>query len=245
MTDEAARDREAQRSIRRLLRSFRSPDSFGLVLVMIIITYVMAISLTSERWGPAIVLLAQIVTVRLSLHTSRAGVVLRRASDVLLAFAAFAAVANIATNREEGVLAVVFLGSSLLYFIAPFSILREIIFRRIIDRETMLGVLAAYLFFGMAFAFAYRFLADVQSGPFFGDAGEGGVPDDLFFSFVTLTTTGYGNLVPEENPGQSLAVLEALVGQLFLVTAVAKLVNAWQPGAKSQADTTGDGEETA
>ena len=49
---------------------------------------------------------------------------------------------------------------------------------------------------------------------------------DLFFSFVTLTTTGYGNLVPTGNPGQSLAVLEAPLGQLFLVTAVGKLVSA-------------------
>ena len=81
----------------------------------------------------------------------------------------------------------------------------------------------------MAFAFAYRFFGEVQGGPFFGAQGEGDVADDLFFSFVTLTTTGYGNLVPADNPGQSLAVLEALLGQLFLVTTVAKIVSAWKP----------------
>ena len=54
---------------------------------------------------------------------------------------------------------------------------------------------------------------------------------DLFFSFVTLASTGYGNLVPAANPGQSLAVLEALLGQLFLVIAVAKIVAAWRPRA--------------
>jgi uncharacterized membrane protein HdeD (DUF308 family) len=46
---------------------------------------------------------------------------------------------------------------------------------------------------------------------------------------VTLTTTGYGNLVPATNPGQSLAVMEAVLGQLFLVTAVAKIITAWKP----------------
>jgi len=51
----------------------------------------------------------------------------------------------------------------------------------------------------------------------------------LFFSFVTLTTTGYGNLVPATNPEQSLAVMEAVLGQLFLVTAVAKIITAWKP----------------
>jgi len=81
----------------------------------------------------------------------------------------------------------------------------------------------------MAFAFVYRFLGAVQASPFFGGEGDGTLSDNLFFSFVTLTTTGYGNLVPAGNPGQSLAVLEALMGQLFLVTAVGKLVSAWRP----------------
>ena len=55
---------------------------------------------------------------------------------------------------------------------APFSIIRHIAFRREVDRETMLGALAAYLLFGMAFAFAYRFFGEVQRGPFFGAAGR-------------------------------------------------------------------------
>ena len=84
----------------------------------------------------------------------------------------------------------------------------------------------AYIVF---LAFAYRFVGAAQAGPFFGSKGDGSVSSDLFFSFVTLTTTGYGNLVPAKNPGQTMAVLEALLGQLFLVTAVAKVVNAWRP----------------
>jgi hypothetical protein len=82
----------------------------------------------------------------------------------------------------------------------------------------------------MAFAFVYRTLAVAGGGAFFGSQGEGTFPQDLFFSFTTLTTTGYGNLVPASNPGQTLAVSEMLIGQLFLVTAVAKVINAWQPG---------------
>ena len=85
---------------------------------------------------------------------------------------------------------------------------------------------------GMLFAFTYRALGALQADPFFGRSGEGTFPQDLFFSFTTLTTTGYGNLVPASNPGQFFAVLEMLIGQLFLVTAVAKAVSAWQPGQR-------------
>ena len=45
----------------------------------------------------------------------------------------------------------------------------------------------------------------------------------------THHTTGYGDLVPATNPGQTLAVLEAVLGQLILVTAVAKIITAWKP----------------
>jgi voltage-gated potassium channel Kch len=51
------------------------------------------------------------------------------------------------------------------------------------------------------------------------------------FSFVTLTTVGYGNLVPAANPGQTFAVVEAVTGQLFLVVAVGKIINSFMPGA--------------
>ena len=173
----------------------------------------------------------QIATVRLALHTSLARRPMRRVADGLFVLAGLCAILNLFLRTDEELLAFVFLASGLLYVFAPFTIIRHIAFRREVDRETMLGALAAYLLFGMAFAFAYRFLGEVQSEPFFGSQGDGTIADDLFFSFVTLTTTGYGNLVPEGNPGQSIAVLEALLGQLFLVTAVSKLVNLWRPRA--------------
>ena len=194
---------------------------------MIIATYVLAVSL-SARWSGSIVLFVQIATVRLSLHTSRARRGLLAVSNVILV-AAVGAVANLFSEHESGVRSFVFIASSALYVVAPISIVRHIAYRRQVDQETMLGALAAYLLIGMAFAFTYRFLGSVEDAPFFGDHGEGTMSQDLFFSFVTLTTTGYGDLVPAGNPGQSFAVLEALLGQLFLVTAVAKIVTVWRP----------------
>jgi len=225
--DEQDRQREA-RAIRRLVHSFRSTGSYGLVLLMIVATYALATTLT-QQWGQTIVLVAQIGTVWLALRTSLARRGLRSVAGVLLVLATVAAVVNLFIERESDVVAFVFLIASTLYVVAPVSIVRHIGYRREVDQETMLGALCAYLLIGMAFAFAYRCLGAAQANPFFGADGEGTLSQDLFFSFVTLTTTGYGNLVPAGNPGQSLAVLEALLGQLFLVTAVGKIVSAWRP----------------
>jgi hypothetical protein len=231
-------EREA-RAMRRLLRSFRSSDSYGLVLVMIVVTYVLATTL-SQRWGVTILLFVQIATVRLALHTSEARRGVRLAANVLFVLAAVAAVVNLFAEEDSGLVPFVFLAGSVLYIVAPFSIVRHIAYRREVDLETMLAALSAYLLIGMAFAFAYRCLGAAQSDPFFGADGKGTVSQDLFFSFVTLTTTGYGNLVPAGNPGQSLAVLEALMGQLFLVTAVGKIVSAWRPRAWERSPVDGD-----
>ena len=226
---EEAKDSEREaRAIRRLLRSFRSTDSYGLVLLMIVATYVLAASL-SERWGVTILVLVQIITVRLALRTSQARRGLLLVANVLFAVAAVGAVVNLFTDHDSQLSSYVFVAASLLYVVAPVSIVRHVAYRREVDQETMLGALAAYLLIGMAFAFTYRFLGAVETAPFFGADGGGTLSQDLFFSFVTLTTTGYGNLVPADNPGQSLAVLEAILGQFFLVTAVGKLVSAWRP----------------
>jgi Ion channel len=222
-----ASDREA-RALRRLLRSFRSTDSYGLVLVMIVVTYVIAV-VTSERWGATILVFVQIATVWLALRTSRAPRGLLVAASVLFVVAVAGAVVNLYSGRESDLSAFVFIVASLLYVVAPVAIVRHVAYRPGVDQETMLGALAAYLLIGMTFAFAYRSVGAIQSAPFFGPDGEGTLSQDLFFSFVTLTTTGYGNLVPAGNPGQSMAVLEALLGQLFLVTAVGKIVTAWRP----------------
>jgi hypothetical protein len=221
------REREV-RSFRRLLRSFGSTGSYGLVLVMIVVTYALAVTL-SGRGATTILLFSQMATVWQALRISVARRGLRFATTGLFILTTIAAVANLFAPKHEAFVALAFTTSAALYFVAPFSIVRHVGWRRTVDQETMLGALAAYLFIGMAFAFAYRLLGAVQSSPFFGAGGDGTVSQDLFFSFITLTTTGYGNLVPATNPGQSLAVLEALTGQLFLVTAVAKVVSAWRP----------------
>ena len=101
--------------------------------------------------------------------------------------------------------------------------------RREIDTETLLGAVAAYLLIGMFFAFAYKAAGEFGSVPFFGSAGPGSLSQDLFFSFVTMTTVGYGNLVATANPGQTFAVIEAVIGQLFLVVAVGKIISS-MPG---------------
>ncbi len=213
---------------RPILTRFVSADSYGLILLLVVVTYVVAVSFPTDR-GHSVVLAIQIATVWLTLHTAHAPRSIRIwASIVFVAIIPLALVDLVATVSSQAI-AIGFAASGLLYLLAPIVVVRDIATRRSVERETVFGAIAAYLLVGMFFAFAYRAIGILQPAPFFGDAGDGSTPQVLFFSFVTLTTTGYGNLVPLTNPGQTLAVLEAVLGQLFLVTAVAKVITAWKP----------------
>lgn len=205
-----------------------SPDSFGSILVLLMVTYALAVTASTGR-GESIVLLVQVATVGLVLRVSDARRSVRIVASVAFVAAGVAAVMALFGTRGGGIDAVVFGIAAFLYLIAPLSVLRAIVLSGDVDRETIFGALDAYLLIGLFFAFAYRMMGALQSTNFFGSAGDGKLPQDLFFSFTTLTTTGYGNLVPAGNPGQTVAVMEMLVGQLFLVTAVAKVINAWKP----------------
>ena len=214
---------------RRLVQGFSSPDSYGLVLLLILVTYALSATLTAS-WAASLVLAVQIATVWVALRAARARRPVRVVTSVALVVAALAAVGNLFFHDQVNGSRIVPWFSCLLYLAAPLSIVRHLVRRRTVDSETVLGAIAAYLMAGMFFAFLYHAVGLEQVRPFFGSQGPGSLSQDLFFSFTTLTTTGYGDLVPAGNPGQTFAVLEMLIGQLFLVTAVAKVVSAWRPG---------------
>ena len=215
----------------RLASLWRDSDDvgYGVILTLIAVTYVASVSFFGPV-GVALVMLLQVCVLLVVLRVAHARRLLLQAGNVALVLTVIVVVAGLivrpTTDENSPLVATLFVLSALLYGIAPVSLLRHTLARPTIDLQTLIAAIASYVMLGMFFAFAYRAIGTIQTTPpFFGESGRGNMSDYLFFSFITLTTTGYGNLVPATNPGQTLAVLEAIVGQLFLVTAVAKIVN--------------------
>jgi hypothetical protein len=118
----------------------------------------------------------------------------------------------------------------LLLLVAVGAILRAVITETEVGFRTILGAISVYTILGLLYTFLYAAIDRVQEGPFFGAGVSVKGADFIFFSFTTLTTTGYGDLVPSGQPGRMFAGLEMLTGQIFLVTLVAGLVSLWRPG---------------
>lgn len=119
--------------------------------------------------------------------------------------------------------------------ILAFVIGKRIVQHPVVNLNTLAGAASIYLIFGLFFALAYSFLGGllVESGyaaatpaqAFFTSSRPVTASDFMYFSFVTLTTVGYGDLIASTEFGRMLAISEALLGQLYLVTVVAVLVS--------------------
>jgi hypothetical protein len=207
----------------------RVANAFGLVLLLVLSTYALG-SLTAFH-GWTAVLTTLVAALAGVVGLAGAGVrstVVRGASMLAVAAVILAVLAELADNLH-------LLGASSfvvvsLLLLAAGAILRAVLMETEVGFRTILGAISVYTILGLLFSFLYAAMDRVASTPFFGSGVSVNGGDFLFFSFTTLTTTGYGNLVPAGQPGKMFAGFEMLMGQIFLVTLVAGLVSLWRPG---------------
>jgi hypothetical protein len=207
----------------------RLANAFGLVFLLVLLTYVLA-SVTSYRgWtGVATTVVGSAsATVALATAGARHTVVrwAARGSVVSVTLAAVAAASGVSACL--GVSAVI---QALLLCTAALAVLRAVLSETEVGFRTILGAISVYLVLALLFTYLYVAIDRLQSGAFFGAGAHLGTGDFVFFSITTLTTTGYGNLVPAGQPGRMFAGLEMFMGQLFVVTLIAGLVSLWRPG---------------
>jgi hypothetical protein len=109
-------------------------------------------------------------------------------------------------------------------FLAPLAIVRRIAKAPVITFRIVLGALAIYLLFGLAYSYLYSFIAFAQATPFFNQTDGPSSAIYMYFSYVTMTTVGYGDFTARTDLGKLTAVSQALLGQLYLVSVVAVII---------------------
>ena len=105
------------------------------------------------------------------------------------------------------------------------GVIRSLQASREVRVEAVSGVLSLYMLLGMLFAFVYGAVDHLGGEPFFAGGTRATVAHCIYFSFVTLATVGYGDLVARTDLGHTLSVFEALTGQIYLVTVVSLIVS--------------------
>jgi hypothetical protein len=210
-------------------RAERVRDAFGLVLILVLTTYVLASVMSNRGWAAVLLTLSTSATSIVALTSSHAQPKVVRRAVVVAGLAILLAMAsatfggrlclNIASFLEIGLLVV-----------AMAAVLQRVLTSDSVSSRTILGAISVYTALGIVFTWAYGLIDRIEGGGFFGETVQTQGSDFIFFSYTTLTTTGYGDLVPAGHVGRMVSGFEMMLGQIFLVTLVAGLVSLWRPG---------------
>jgi hypothetical protein len=200
---------------------------YGIVLLLILTTLVFQLAAPNQDWARLTAIVIQGLTLLAALRASRVSALVLRLATLMVVIAILSSIGAYIGFGELGPTAAR-LVTVMLVALAPPAIARGVIvdFRRQreVSLHTMFGVLCIYLLIGSVFAFVFGVVDSLGSAPFFAQHAAASTHNLLYFSFVTITTTGYGDLTAATDVGQSLAIAEALVGQIYLVTVVAAIV---------------------
>jgi len=212
----------------------RPPGRFGVLLLLLIVSYLMS-ALSKGRL---------IDGLQLVLYTGAALLALRNSSVSRAMVRLVLTVAIIGTavmlglslspatgTTGEGI-ANLWTGVVLLF--AVVVIVGRVLSFSSVTIQSIYGALSAYLIIGLMFAAFYAAIWRLGGQTFFANGQPASTQTFQYFSFTTLTTLGYGDFTALHNGARAVAILEALTGQIFLATLVARLVAAYRGPAERQ-----------
>ena len=211
-------------AVRRALAPFMpGVDHFGLVLGLLVLSYLMP-ALGGSSTLRLLEASFAVVALWLALHASATGPRVRLGAAVMLLAALIAVVIitqSVADNTARGLGELWFV---IVFLLTLIAVLRRVLIHEEVTLETLCGALAAYILLGMMFSSVYGAMADLGNQQLFVQVADPSIPVRQYFSFTTLTTLGYGDVTAATDIGRAVAILEAICGQIFLVTLIARLV---------------------
>ncbi|HEX3392730.1 MAG TPA: potassium channel family protein [Solirubrobacteraceae bacterium] len=198
---------------------------FGLVFLLTLTLLVFVIVAPTANWSRAIAIALQWLALLAVVATSRARVDVRRSVAVaIVALMTFTVVGEAAGGLSDAVLFAISGALSAAVPVALIGGLTRLLRTRGVTAQVVAGALTLYLLIGLVFAWVIGFVAQVESLPYFAEVAKASTSQVVYYSFAVLTTTGFGDLTAATHVGRALAVVEMLLGQLYLVTVIGVLV---------------------
>jgi len=205
------------------------PGRYGALLLVLIASYLLSAFIT-KRWIEALQVVLFTVAMLLALRSSsvsRRGVRLLLTAVIVGVPVMF--VLSVSTATGDAGIGIADIWTGLVLLIAAVMIVYRVLSFGTVTLQSIYGAISAYLVIGFMFAAFFGAIYHFSGDTFF-VPGEKvlGTQTFQYFSFTTLTTLGYGDYTAANSSGQAVAVLEALTGQIFLATLVARLVAAFR-----------------
>ena len=231
MSDPTAGQVTREAPIRLGHMRFLRRDLYATVFLLIIATIISSATLGDGPWGLLGTLILQTATLWVALLASDVGSRTKKYALAVCGLVVFAVTVAVLTGNLQP--AKIASGVTMLFLVGftPIVIVRQLMRHPVINFTTVNGAADIYLLFGLFFATIYRLMGTLagHSGgaalqAFFYSSRPLTQSDFIYYSYVTLTTVGFGDVTAANSLGRMLSVTEALIGQLYLVTVVALLV---------------------
>jgi hypothetical protein len=201
-------------------------DRFGPVLVTVVVTIAMLLVVNLPRRGSATSIAEVAVTVLtgmtllLALLASGSNrPLLRVGIFVVVGFVLWSLISLFSALDSVAILRVLWF---LLVVTTPYLVLRRLAAHPAVTTETLLGAASVFLLIAVMFMFLFLAIDTFDPGEFFGVLEP--TTAFMYFSLVTVTTLGYGDLAPQTDLARAMSVFGAVIGQVYLVFIVARLV---------------------
>ncbi len=198
---------------------------YGIVLGLTAVLVVFVIAAPNADWSRAVGLAIEGAALVVAIATGRA----RERERLRKAAFVGAALAFVVIGIAIGIIPSSF--TTAVYALAtaavPIVLIRgllRLLSERGVTVQAVAGALAIYLSVGLVFAWIIGFVAHIDSTPYFAQHTSGTIGDRVYFSFTVLTTTGFGDFTAATAVGHALAVIEMLIGQLYLVTVIGMMI---------------------
>lgn len=208
-------------------------DSNGSLLALLLVNFLLLEVIDDPRWGAVVSTLLAAVALVVAISDPEHGHRVSKGQWLLVTLCVALAPLVLFVNSKSLVGLSYLLPVALLVTATLPVTLSRVLHHTRVTSETILGALCSYVLVGLMFGFVYLAVEALRDDPFFVQEGVRQQSEYVYFSFVTLTTLGFGDLSPSVGLPQALVAIEALAGQVFLVTLVARLVTLWvrQDGA--------------
>lgn len=198
---------------------------YGIVFLLVLGLVVFLIAAPDTSWSRAIGILASGVTLLVAISTARADRATRRRGEALVsAVTVVVVIGDLVGFLPHSLSSVV--GAALTGAV-PVVIVRGVIRllrHQGVTRQAVAGALVIYLSVGLVGAWLISVVTQLSDTPYFTQHQSSTLGDRVYFSFTTLTTTGFGDFTPATYVGKAIAVVEMLLGQLYLVTVIGLLI---------------------
>jgi hypothetical protein len=211
-----------------LIRSGRgSGERFGQLLLILVTSYLISAFTT----GVVVNIIQIVLFVAVALLALRSEGFGRRSAQLAITVAVVGSTAAITLTqihaRDVGA-GVASVWTALILLYSAVLIVRRVLIQPNVTMQSIYGAISAYLVIGLMFAAIYGAIYRFDGDTFFAQGATGNTETFQYFSFTTLTTLGYGDFTAAASGGQAFAVVEAIAGQIFLATLVARLVAAFR-----------------